>query len=274
MSGDFRRDAEAALMIARVLTAVWTLLTQAQLAAVAAEFAPTGVLPWGRLAGTATGCPPGWRRFLTPGAVRLFAGTQIVLALVMAVATSPAVVVTCLIFLIACQAGFTFVVGNWFIGGSDKIAMIVMTGTLVSTVGLILGDLGVVLAGVILVGGQLTVSYMVAGLSKVAIGGWRDGTRLRAILATRAWGGRIGAALVRLPGAAFACSWAVILLEALFPLALFAPEPVLMAALAAMLAFHGATAVLMGLNRFPWAFAAAYPACLLLGRVVRSAVGG
>lgn len=68
-------------------------------------------------------------------------------------------------------------------------------------------------------------------------------------------------------------TWGVILLAALFPLAFFAPPMILLGALAAMLIFHVATAVFMRLNAFPWAFAAAYPAVVLLSAALREAFG-
>ena len=65
-------------------------------------------------------------------------------------------------------------------------------------------------------------------------------------------------------------SWGVMLAEALFPLALLGPAPVLWGALGLFLLFHWATAWAMGLNTYPWAFSAAFPAALLLGDVVRA----
>jgi hypothetical protein len=55
---------------------------------------------------------------------------------------------------------------------------------------------------------------------------------------------------------------AIFIFEVLLPASLFAPRPIFLCALAAMLVFHIACAVTMGLNTFVWAFAACYPAVL------------
>lgn len=203
----------------------------------------------------------------------VFFAVQLVLVLLLALIDNPGVTIATLATLIACHAVFAILAGHFWVDGSDKIGIIVMVGALLTAVGLATGDVWIALAGILLAGGQLTLSYFVAGVSKLCVSGWRNGQWLRAVMATGMWGDSRIAALLRVPGFALAASWAVMLLEALFPLALLAPEPVLLAAMAAMLAFHIATALFMGLNKFPWAFAAAYPAVFVLARLVRSALG-
>ncbi|WPZ36605.1 HTTM domain-containing protein [Thalassobaculum sp. OXR-137] len=111
---------------------------------------------------------------------------------------------------------------------------------------------------------QVIFSYFKSGLSKVVHADWRSGRALRDVFlfsvypvseATRRWAER--------PRLLCAMSWAVVLLELLFPLALIA-QPVLIAALAAMFAFHGANFVLFGFNRFVWVWLAAYPSLIWL----------
>ena len=111
---------------------------------------------------------------------------------------------------------------------------------------------------------QVIFSYFKSGLSKVIHEDWRTGTALRDVFlfsvypvseATRNWAER--------PRLLCAMSWAVILLELLFPLALIS-LPVLIAGLAAMLLFHLANFVLFGFNRFVWVWLAAYPSLIWL----------
>ena len=60
-------------------------------------------------------------------------------------------------------------------------------------------------------------------------------------------------------------TWGVIAFEGAFPLALLA-GPACWGFLAAGLLFHLANAALVGFNRFPWAWAATYPAILYAAR--------
>lgn len=111
---------------------------------------------------------------------------------------------------------------------------------------------------------QVIFSYFKSGWSKVVQADWRSGRALRDVFlfsvypasaATRGWTGW--------PRLLCAMSWAVILLELLFPLALIS-QPALVAALSAMLVFHLANFVLFGFNRFVWVWVAAYPSLIWL----------
>ena len=68
--------------------------------------------------------------------------------------------------------------------------------------------------------------------------------------------------LVERPRLRVVLSWAVILGEVCFPLAVLLPARGVVAVLAVGLAFHLVVAVCMGLNTFVWAFVATYPAVL------------
>ncbi|MCB0961792.1 MAG: hypothetical protein KDA98_00540, partial [Acidimicrobiales bacterium] len=93
---------------------------------------------------------------------------------------------------------------------------------------------------------------------------WREGVALGWVANLRSLGAPWAADLLsRRPRLRVALSWAVMVGEVCFPLALFLPAPGVVAVLAAGLLFHLATAVVMGLNTFVWAFAATYPAVLL-----------
>ncbi|THD35888.1 MAG: hypothetical protein E7773_08030 [Sphingomonas sp.] len=266
-------DTAAALPAMRVLIAVWMLLAVAQWLVNAGLFASDGLMPWSALAAQ-RGRPrlARFRRFMSVGLLRTILTAQLLAAIALVGIGTPGVAIVCLTVLIASHAGLIVLSGEFWADGSAKMGMIAMTGALMMTIGVRAQDPGIVLAGVIVAGGQLTLSYAVAGFSKLAIGTWRNGGELQRAMAAEAWGLPFAAQLTRHRAIALTASWGVMLLEAAFPLAVLAPMPWLVAALALMLTFHFATAVFMGLNLFPWAFAATYPAVLVLGRVVHAAL--
>ena len=204
--------------------------------------------------------------------LRTILAVELIAAIALAVSGALDATIVCLSVLIVCHAGLIVLTGEFWADGAAKMGMIAMAGALIIAIGVRGHDPGIVLAGIIVAGGQLTLSYAVAGWSKLAIGAWRDGTELQRSMATEAWGHPVAARLTSWRPIAIAASWGVMLLEALFPLALLLPTPWLAGALGLMMLFHFATAVFMGLNLFPWAFAAAYPAVFVLGRVVHAAL--
>lgn len=273
MTAQLLADATAALPAMRVLIAAWMLLGVAQWLTSAELFAPDGLMPWSALAAQRGRPRLGRvRRRMSVGLLRVILVIQLIAAIVLAVSASLDAAIACLSVLIVSHTGLIALSGEFWADGATKMGMIAMAGALIVAIGVHRHDSAIVLAGVIVAGGQLTLSYAVAGFSKLAIGTWRDGSELQSAMAAEAWGHPLIAKLTRHRPIALAASWGVMLLEAAFPLALLAPTPWLVAALALMLVFHFATAVVMGLNLFPWAFAAAYPAVLVLGRVVHGAL--
>jgi len=115
---------------------------------------------------------------------------------------------------------------------------------------------------------QSALSYLVAGIAKVASLQWRSGECLLPILRTTAYGHPgVALRLGTIEGIDRAISWATIVFEISFPLVLFAPVPMVVCVLVLGVAFHGMNALLMGLNCFFWAFVAAYPAILFIRHV-------
>lgn len=111
---------------------------------------------------------------------------------------------------------------------------------------------------------QVTLSYFLSGIVKLRNHDWRSGQALSDVFAFSAY--PVSEALRQLslwPRLMWAASWAVILFEVAFPLALFHPV-LLMAALIMGAGFHLANACLFGLNRFFWIWLAAYPSLLWL----------
>lgn len=157
--------------------------------------------------------------------------------------------------------------------GGDKIVAVAASGALLQAIGLQFEAQRFVLAGILWSGGQLTLAYFASGASKLGLVPWRNGQALRAALTSYMWGHRWAAAVVRHASAARLLAWAIILLELAFPLALLLPVPWLCGVLGLFLLFHLAIAVVMGLNHYPWAFAATYPAVVLLGQWLRAGLG-
>lgn len=170
--------------------------------------------------------------------------------------------------------GWWFKLRTWLgEDGADQMGQIVATGALLMAIGVQLRDPGLCLAGALLVAGQLTISYFLAGAAKLVSFEWRSGRALVGVLGTGAYGHAF-AARIASSSATFciAFCWLLIAIETAFPVALFCPPPVLAGVLSVFALFHVATALFMGLNTFVWAFLAAYPSVLLVNQVLLAAL--
>lgn len=258
-------DAMLYLRATAVLVAIWSVQTQLGWLANLAAFRPGGFLrgagrreaAWRPLARVAT-----WHGMVAVTVIRLagaalllFGATPALLAVGFALTLASALAVS-----LALDMG----------SGADKIGQIVAAAGIFAAVGLARGDVALAYAGTLLAGGQLVVCYAVSGIVKLRRRDWRSGRVLHDVMSSATYGHRHAARVTRSPPRALLLAWGVMLAEALFPLALLAPAPILWAALAMFLLFHWATAYAMGLNTFAWAFPAAFPAVLLLGAAVRS----
>lgn len=116
---------------------------------------------------------------------------------------------------------------------------------------------------------QVVLSYAMAGWVKLANRDWRRGLALRDLFAYSAYPvSESIRGLSKLPRFLLGMSWATLLFESLFPLALLS-APSTIAALVVASAFHLGNAALLGLNRFFWIWLAAYPSIIWLqGRVL------
>lgn len=146
-------------------------------------------------------------------------------------------------------------------GGSDRLGILAvwclaLSYLMPTTAGreVIFGYLGL----------QVVLSYLIAGAVKIVNPDWRSGRALRDVFQfsaypvsedLRRWADR--------PRAMLAMSWAVMLFELAFPLALLS-QGSLVVALVVAGTFHLANACLFGLNRFFWTWIAAYPAIIWL----------
>ena len=157
-----------------------------------------------------------------------------------------------------------------FADGSDKMAMVVCYGLMLQMLGAVTAQPLLSLAGVLWVGGQLTICYATSGFGKLILAGWRNGAVPRDVLSSYMYGNHVTHMLVKHRIIVVPLAWGIILIESLFPLALFAPLPVLIAALGGMALLHLSIAFAMGLNTYVFAFITAYPSVLLLAQYVQS----
>lgn len=106
---------------------------------------------------------------------------------------------------------------------------------------------------------QLMLSYFQSGWVKVVNPQWRNGSALQQVFALSAYpiSERVRLWAQR-PRVLWVMSWAIIVFELLFPLALL-NQTILIVALCIAALFHLANACLFGLNRFFWIWPAAYP---------------
>ncbi|WP_298183146.1 hypothetical protein [Saccharomonospora sp.] len=116
---------------------------------------------------------------------------------------------------------------------------------------------------------QSCLSYGIAGVAKLVSPVWRDGSAVRDIFRTHMFGHKRAFEFLRTrPKLSRAVGMGTIVGEMLFPLVLVAPAPVARALLATGAGFHAGNAVLMGLNRFVWAFLGTYPAVMYCSRAL------
>ncbi|HEX6242873.1 MAG TPA: HTTM domain-containing protein, partial [Polyangiales bacterium] len=207
------------------------------------------------------------RAFAAAGGLTLVLGAQLVMALlVMAVGPSPL-----LLALALGQLALVLRLRGPFNGGSDSLSLLSLICLGVAS-SVVPGSLLYLLALGYLVA-QLTLSYFVAGVAKLAQRSWREGAALARFAALPKYGvpARAQAWLAHSSGGRLA-SWSVLLFECSFPLALLGPR-VALAYLSVGALFHLLNAALFGLNRFLWAWVALYPLLLAASHWLQSRAG-
>ncbi|HEY6880533.1 MAG TPA: hypothetical protein VI299_21060 [Polyangiales bacterium] len=130
-------------------------------------------------------------------------------------------------------------------GGSDAMTLVVLLGLAIGRTFSAPAGLGYITA-------QLVLSYFLAGCWKLRDRAWRDGSALERLLALPQY----RSTPLVVPGTRW-LGYGVLAFECAFPLALFG----LALPFAALgITFHAVNARVLGLNRFLWAWLAAYPA--------------
>lgn len=147
-------------------------------------------------------------------------------------------------------------------GGSDSMFFQVQLGLFLAALGFLHPTMPTL--GLGWIAAQSVLSYFLAGVGKLRNSAWRDGAALQRLFASNGsyvlWPG-----IRRLAGAKCLCAllgWGIVLFELTFPAVLLVPLEGRYVFLGLALAFHVANAVVLGLNRFLWAWAATYPALL------------
>lgn len=152
---------------------------------------------------------------------------------------------------------------EWGKDGSDQMSAVVLIAMYIGFGPISDGFLQN--ASLIFISAQTCLAYGVAGIAKLVSPTWRSGTALAFILDTSTYGSATAAvALRRHDGVGRLLTRSVIAAEVAFGLGLvfLLPAPLAWTLLAWGVAFHVATAVLMGLNTFLWAFVSTYPAII------------
>lgn len=118
-------------------------------------------------------------------------------------------------------------------------------------------------AGVALIVGQATLSYIVSGVAKLLSKEWRSGSAITAVFLTSIYGcPPVGRILHRQRVLAGVTSWFLIAWEVTFPAVLITPWPYAGLWIVVGVVFHLSAAVFMGLNTFLISFVATYPLLL------------
>ena len=263
-------EIDTVLFITRILIGMWVVISTVEWFFTFGLFRDSGLLSWDVMSLRRGAL---FRRRWSPLifgekgvaatlAVRLAAGTVLIvtsstLTIMMALTL---LIVT--YWLIAERSGFGA-------DGSDQMGQLVCIGTLLIAIGKACDDPMLSFSGVLLIAGQLTVSYFVAGFAKMLSPTWRSGLALVGVMNTHGYGHPIAN---RISGGSASFSlvfcWIVILGETLFPIAMIAPAGVLGCVLLLFAIFHLSNAFFMGLNTFVWSFIACYPSVVLLNEII------
>jgi hypothetical protein len=121
-------------------------------------------------------------------------------------------------------------------------------------------------AGLAYIAVQLTLSYVIAGLTKLKEPSWRDGSALGGFLSEPCYAAPRWAALFAAPGLRRPLAGLVIGFECSFPAA-WLDSRLCLLLMAAGAGFHLVNCYVFGLNRFVFAWLAAYPALLFCSQL-------
>lgn len=147
-----------------------------------------------------------------------------------------------------------------FNGGSDAMLMVLLTALSLAQLGV--GHPVVGKAALLYIAVQSTLSYLIAGVAKLAHAEWRTGEALQELVQSRQYGVPAGVQrLLARRGLAGAATAGILLFECGFPLAWLGPRTGLGFVTAAA-SFHLANVAVFGLNRFLMTWVATYPALL------------
>ncbi|MDB5006358.1 MAG: hypothetical protein JWP45_751 [Mucilaginibacter sp.] len=145
--------------------------------------------------------------------------------------------------------------------GSDQMSVILGISLLISAV---FKDIRIKELSLYFIATQSILSYVIAGIAKLASKKWRSGIAVFQIMNTESFGSKKVAGYLKVahPIAGVITAWHIMTVEALFFMVLFLPYPYMLIFLFWGVSFHFYNAVVMGLNNFFWVFIATYPAII------------
>ena len=246
-------DEITALRLMAVLLGVLAVIQSSEFLLIARVTSDHGVWRWEDLRkelGSVFSPALGGRAFILLNFVRLIAGLT---ALVAPSAPLVAILLICHVLTLLRWLGT-------FNGGSDYMNLLLLWTT---TLGLLAPE-AVARFCLWYVTFQLVLSYFKAGFVKLKAASWRNGRALPGFLGTRAYAPTQLTKWLHGTRAKLA-TWAVMLFELSFPLALI-DKRIALAYMAIGACFHLGNAYFFGLNRFFWAWIAAYPALYFCSR--------
>jgi hypothetical protein len=156
-------------------------------------------------------------------------------------------------------------------GGSDSMTMLLLIALGVASLAGLRGLM--CRAALLYIAVQVTFSYVIAGLAKLRQPDWRNGRALCHFVASSPYGEPVW--LQRILGRPYCgllLSWFVMAFECGFPLA-WIDQRLCMGLMLLGFGFHLTNAYVFGLNRFVFAWLAAYPALLYGCQFVHSGAG-
>lgn len=247
------------LLWTRILISVGLFVGAAELLIIRRAFSDEGVWRWSDIRAEFSAGPFRWfvGALLNYRSFVCLLGIQLVGALLLPFFFHPALVAALLFAVIATAVRFR----GTFNGGSDFMTVVVLSGLFVAAV--FSEHPTVVFGGVCYIAVVSVLSYFIAGIAKLRSRSWRRGEALPVLISGGVYGvsGVVGGLFARQPVFALLASWAIILFECAFPLALFDGRACLIL-LGLGVLFHLLNSLLLGLNRFLLVWVATYPAIL------------
>lgn len=237
----------------------WAALVQSfELLLIREVYSERGIWRWSILRDECSVLPPLVRRVLD----RIFAYEPFLVLIGLRAAAAAA-----MLFLpSALLTGFLFfttvlICIRWrgtFNGGSDAMTVVVLSALFVAR--LVPSAPAVSLGCLYYIAVQSVLSYTIAGIIKIKEPEWRSGSALEAFLSVGVFADALPARIVRAsPRSVQLMSWAVMLFECFFPVALVSRHAAVILMVIAG-AFHFGNVAVFGLNRFFFVWIATYPA--------------
>lgn len=245
-------------MLVERLIAVAVILQTSEMFAIRESFSDDGVWSWSVLKDEFEFFPGPVRFFLD---LTLAYPNFLVVLFLRILAASAALMLSHAVLVFTLLLTSVLVCLRWrgvFNGGSDYMTVVVLLALLLAR---LFPESHLVGLGCLLyIALQLLSSFFIAGVVKLKRVNWRSGRALGGFLCSGIYPvSPLLRAFAEKPALLACLSWSIILFEVLFPLSLLNQSICLLFIITALL-FHVANVYMFGLNRFLFAWGAAYPA--------------